>query len=117
MMILFGIIKNTDLRFILIGMDISYTEPDKGNGADTGVPQPPSGKNAVADIHSHAAYDPLYDNDNFSQTDKDDNDRKGIDGYVATPAGILKKYDHISHTVTVISRKIPFDPKHPNRPE
>ena len=43
----------------------------------------------VALLHTHAAYDPKYASDIFSQTDKDLANRRGMPIYVATPKGTL----------------------------
>lgn len=49
---------------------------------------PPKG--ATADYHTHGAFDPRYDNENFSRGDLDGNAQMGINGYLATPGGSIQ---------------------------
>jgi hypothetical protein len=74
----------------------SYTAPNAGtkDGSDPGA-QPDGG---TAYYHTHGANDPGYDNENFSDADTNFADKKGVDGYVATPGGDIKKYDHDTKT-------------------
>ena len=46
----------------------------------------------VADWHTHAAYDPGYDNEEFSRDDTDTNDAGGFPGYLGTPSGAVRRY-------------------------
>jgi len=69
----------------------------------------------VGIIHTHAAYDPAYKNDVFSSTDIASAERINLPSYVATPLGILRKYDPTNDTDVIISYSIPFDPNHPSR--
>lgn len=77
----------------------TYTESDKGVGASATIPDPPKGKTVVSILHTHAAYDPNYDNENFSSADENaaavytKNNKTNVEIYVATPDGSLKKYD------------------------
>lgn len=84
-----------------------YTEPRAGDmdSVDPGGPSSvPEGTVAVAYYHTHGAYDPQYDNENFSnEYDPVDKEWVGdipyadyhqIDGYVATPKGQFKYYSH-----------------------
>jgi RHS repeat-associated protein len=94
----------------------TYTEPDKGSGSSATVPSPPDGKVTIAILHTHAAYDPKYDNENFSDADK--NAAKSINGYiyVVTPGGKLKRYDPNAWftSTKTISKKMPKDPNSPD---
>jgi hypothetical protein len=47
----------------------------------------PGGVQRTALFHTHAAFDPRYDNENFSPTDLRTIDYFLVDGYLATPAG------------------------------
>ena len=69
----------------------------------------------VGRLHTHAAYDPAYENDAFSSTDKRNAEKQGVPTYVATPLGTLKKYDPSKGTDIVLFNDIPFDPNHPGR--
>ncbi|MEP1488829.1 MAG: DUF4329 domain-containing protein [Algibacter sp.] len=54
----------------------------------------PSNPNAIADIHTHGAYDPDYYNNTFSRGDLRDNINKGIDGFVVGSGGQLDYFDY-----------------------
>ena len=70
-----------------------------------------------AHLHTHAAYTAAYGtgNDNFSKPDKKVSNFFRKPFYMATPAGILKKYDPYTQNVTILSSDIPFDPNHPEK--
>jgi RHS repeat-associated protein len=95
----------------------SYTEPNGGEPGTTGVNPsvPDHGEKVVADIHSHGAYKEKYKTNEFSKTDKADNENKNKDGYLTTPNGSLLEYDVKTHDVRVISTDMPFDKKDPDR--
>jgi RHS repeat-associated protein len=93
----------------------SYTVPETGGNASVTPSPAPAGTTAVADIHSHGAYEIGYDNNNFSGTDASDNRRTGLTGYLTTPDGSLKKYDPKKNFQVTISTDLPSDPKDPNR--
>jgi hypothetical protein len=85
---------------------------------DSTPPPAPAGTTAVADIHSHGAYLPTYDSNNFSTGPG--GDLQGIEndhhpGYVTTPDGSLKQYDPDTKTVTPIQENMPSDPNDPQR--
>lgn len=46
----------------------------------------------VADWHTHGAYDPAYDNEEFSDTDINSNNAGGFPGYLGTPSGAVRRY-------------------------
>ena len=72
----------------------------------------------VATIHTHANYDPKYNNENFSTGFASDigwSNFFRMDSYVVTPGGYLKKYTYanrknVNGGVSVISDDIPWDP-------
>jgi uncharacterized Zn-binding protein involved in type VI secretion len=73
--------------------DGTFTYGPIVQGEPAGLTPPSKGPNDVADFHTHAAFDPLYDNENFSDDDKDTNRTDGVVGYLATPSGAIKKFD------------------------
>ncbi|MSR78372.1 MAG: DUF4329 domain-containing protein, partial [Candidatus Omnitrophica bacterium] len=79
----------------------TYTVPVRGI-FDT-VDLPPIPPRAVADYHTHGAYDPRYENEIFSPTDKAGNESLGIFGYLGTPAGRIKEYDPFTKQTTDIT--------------
>ncbi len=92
----------------------TYSPPARSTEEDAVTPSAaPSGFRVVADVHTHSAWSPQFDNDHFSPADIADNTNQGIVGYVATPAGKLLKYDPATQTTTVVSKSIPFDKNHP----
>jgi RHS repeat-associated protein len=101
----------------------TYSVPNIGKGgASVTVSLEPNGAKAVADIHSHAAYDPAYDNNNFSNDgngggDIPDNDRTGLLGFLTTPNGSFKKYDPVSGLETLINQSMDFDRRDPTSPK
>ena len=72
-------------------------------------------KTIKAQIHSHGRFEEGYDNNNFSNGDKWVYYNAGIDGFVTTPDGSLKKYNVRTAKVNVISEDLPSDPKDPER--
>jgi hypothetical protein len=72
----------------------------------------PQGTNAVAYWHTHGAYNPLYDSENFSNYYDEQYQawlgdipyakHYGIDAYVVTPQGKFKSYSVASDTVTTL---------------
>ena len=70
----------------------SYTPPMPGTTDSTSCGDvPPDTKNA-GDYHTHGAPDPGYDNENFSPPDKQGNNEEGVNGYLGTPQGVIKRY-------------------------
>jgi RHS repeat-associated protein len=78
----------------------------------------------VALAHTHAAYDPGYKNDVFSDKtnifgirtgDKAHADRRGLPSYVVTPLGIIRRYDPKDGSDIVLFTDLPYDPNHPSR--
>lgn len=101
----------------------SYTEPKIGDSkscVDPGMPS--NGEEIVARAHTHAAFDTQYRNNEFSgETSTSDGNLHSsdgdvflynmmeVDGYVATPNGSLRKYEHLTGKVTIISEQMPSD--------
>jgi hypothetical protein len=50
----------------------------------------PTGSVLAATYHTHAAFHRRFDNENFSPQDIESDNALGIDGYLATPAGLFK---------------------------
>lgn len=72
----------------------SHTNPTRGDEDSLLIPlDTPEGTRATAFYHTHAAYDPRYDNENFSPTDINSANRTNLDSYLGTPAGAFKFYD------------------------
>lgn len=93
----------------------TYTKAAKGDEAGSDPSPAPAGSKAVADIHSHGAYEKEYDNNNFSGQDKTDNKSTGLTGYLTTPNGSFQKYDPKSDKTTTISNDLPSDRNDPDR--
>ena len=75
----------------------SSTNAIRGNATSLLLPAPdsaaPSGAMTTASYHTHAAFDPRYDNENFSPQDILSDELFDIDGYLATPRGQFKYHD------------------------
>ena len=75
----------------------SYTNAVQGNATSVLLPAPasaaPNGAVTTASYHTHAAFDPRYDNENFSPQDILSDELFGLDGYLATPRGQFKYHD------------------------
>ncbi|UTC78380.1 DUF4329 domain-containing protein [Treponema sp. OMZ 799] len=91
---------------------ISYTEPLDPNDEESGR------------VHTHAAYDPDYKNNQFSNIEGDNGEMIGdipnakklnLPSYLATPNGSLRKYTPSSDTDILIRTDMPSDPKDPDR--
>jgi hypothetical protein len=94
----------------------SYSVPNASTGGSVKVSSAPEGTTAVADIHTHAesgGKNVSYSDNNFSGQDKAGNVSGKKDGYLTTPDGSLKKFDHKTGQETVISTDLPSDPKDP----
>lgn len=76
------------------GTAISVLLPSPSNAA-------PSGAVSTASYHTHAAFDPRYDNENFSPQDILSDTLFGIDGYLATPKGQFK-YHNVGNDRVII---------------
>jgi hypothetical protein len=75
----------------------SSTTPIKGQAASILLPLPRDivapGSVGTATYHTHAAFDPRYDNENFSPSDIAADVAFGLDGYLGTPAGAFKYHE------------------------
>jgi RHS repeat-associated protein len=102
------------------GTIYSYNEPAKGNGNTSNAHKTKTPKNAttVADAHTHGAYDPAYVNNDFSDDDRKLNKKDNLVGYLATPNGLLLKFDPANpNTIVVVAKDLPNDPKDPASPK
>lgn len=101
--------KNLEMGgWIRKNADGTYTPQPAVTGSPAGLENMPSkGTDDVAWWHTHGAYDPNYDNENFSGAtgDKGYSKANGAVGYVATPSGAMKKYDPASDTVSELPGK------------
>ncbi|MFD2162275.1 DUF6443 domain-containing protein [Paradesertivirga mongoliensis] len=93
----------------------TYTNPNKGGNDAVTCSTAPDGTKPVADIHSHGKYEKGYDNNHFSPTDKNDNDKTGLTGYLTSPDGALQKYDPKTGKTSVLSTDLSSDPNDPDR--
>lgn len=82
---------------VVINPDGSYSPTDTVIGDNDSVTIPfslvPTGSTVTASVHTHAAFDPRYDNENFSQTDLESDRSSMTNGYLATPGGQFKFHD------------------------
>ena len=72
-----------------------YTPPNKGTKDSSHSGFCPAKSESEGNYHTHGAYDPHYDNENFSDRDKSNNDRNNRPGYLGTPSGDIKRYSPI----------------------
>lgn len=93
----------------------AYSEANEGEAHSVKTSSPPNSEKVIADIHSHGNDDEMYDDNNFSPGDKQDNDKNNIKGYLASPNGLLQEYDPASGDVSQVSDDLPSDPKDPDR--
>ncbi len=94
----------------------SYSVPNTGGGVDVSTSKAPDGTLPVADIHSHGGSTGVpYSDNNFSSTDRRDNSKKNITGFLTTPDGSLNKYEPKNNKTSVVSIDLPSDPKDSGR--
>jgi len=86
----------------------SYNPPVRGT-KDGLSNMPNKGSTDVVWYHTHGAADPGYNNENFSgkRGDKGYSKVNNATGYLATPSGVIKKYDPNTNTVTTLSDTAP----------
>ena len=86
----------------------NYTTPVPGEAASVTLPFPsaviPSGSMETASYHTHAAFDPMFDNENFSPTDLESDRAFGVDGYLATPGGQFKFHNVETGEIITLGR-------------
>ena len=84
------------------------TEPVRGEAASVTLPARnviiPLGSMATASYHTHGAFDPRFDNENFSPQDLASDRAAMVDGYLATPGGQFKFHDHETGQITTLGR-------------
>ena len=96
--------------WVFINPDGSFssTVPVRGDFKSVQLPNPaeviPAGSRITASYHTHAAFDPNFDNENFSPTDLSLDRDNNFDGYLGTPAGQLKFHDVTDDSITVIAQ-------------
>jgi hypothetical protein len=99
-------IMDSDSKFV----GFSYTVPTVGSKDGLIViNENPDAQNTetVGDAHTHAAYDPKYANNEFSDTDKSTNDKGATTGFVVTPNGSIKEYDSTTKSETDLTNTDP----------
>jgi hypothetical protein len=84
------------------------TAPVAGSVASVNIGNPastvPRGTAASASYHTHGGPDPRYDNENFSPQDVLSDTLVGLDGYLGTPSGLLKKHVVSTNQIVVLGR-------------
>lgn len=92
--------------FVVINPDGSYSPTETVTGDNDSVDIPfslvPAGSRATASVHTHSAFDPRYDNENFSDTDLESDRNAMLDGYLATPGGQFKYHNVDTGQVTTL---------------
>ncbi len=83
-------IGNIILPIFVFGRFYTYKEPVAGTEDSSSFP---INFLTVGLLHTHGAYSPLYDNENFSSQDKSVADFWKKESYVVTPLGTIRKYD------------------------
>lgn len=84
-----------------------YTVPVRGSpdAVDPGTPgSAPDDTTATAGYHTHAAFDPRYDNENFSPQDIAFAHVYRVDEYLGTPAGAFKYYEYATGRISTLGR-------------
>ena len=80
------------------------TDPKKGTEAGSNPGAVPDGTIGAGVYHTHAAFDPRYDNENFSPQDKRSAGREGTPSFLGTPAGAIKKYDPATGRIIILRK-------------
>ncbi len=99
---------------VTVTIKYSYTKPFIGKEGNTVIPNFLTTKPIVSTVHTHANYDPKYDNENFSKQDIGWSRVFRMDSYVVTPGGYLKKYTYSNGKISIIPGDIPWDPNSPD---
>jgi len=84
----------------------SATEPRRGtiDSVNLGSPENVPYGRATASYHTHGAYDPRYDSENFSTVDISTNNIWKTDGYLATPSGAFKYFNYLTGVITTLGK-------------
>jgi hypothetical protein len=94
--------------YIFRNPDGSYSSTQPVGGGPVSVLLPPmttvvpAGSTTRATYHTHAAFDPRFDNENFSPTDIQTNNLFMVDGYLGTPAGAFKYYQQSTGSISTL---------------
>ena len=119
---LFWTIKKTITETsVMLDVKYSYTKPNIGKDGRSVTPNLVTVHKIVSTVHTHANYDPKYDNENFSDglfSDIGWSNFFAMNSYVVTPGGFLKKYTFANRKnrdkgISIISGDIPWDPNSP----
>lgn len=82
------------------------TDPVAGtvSSVNIGIPAQviPGGTVASASYHTHGGPDPRFDNENFSPQDVLSDIQQGVDGYLGTPAGLLKFHELVTGRIITL---------------
>lgn len=68
------------------------TGPNRGTADSSNAGNCPTGDTRIGTYHTHAAYDPRYDNESFSRADKYNANERGVPNFVATPNRNIKVF-------------------------
>ena len=90
--------------WIIRADDGTYSSTSPIQGTVDSVNLGPKPEGGTATYHTHAAYDPQYDNENFSPQDLESDRLVGADGYLGTPAGQFKYHNVASGEVITLGR-------------
>lgn len=94
--------------WVVINQDGSYSPTATVTGDNSSVTIPgsliPIGTRPTATIHTHAAFDPRFDNENFSPTDLEGDRRLNLDGYLGTPGGQFKYHEVATGNIVTLGR-------------
>jgi len=94
--------------WVVLNRDGSYSPTETVTGDNSSVTIPgsliPSGTRPTATVHTHAAFDPRYDNENFSETDLEGDRSNNLDGYLATPGGQFKYHEVATGNIITLGR-------------
>ncbi|MDB4511850.1 DUF4329 domain-containing protein [Arenicella sp.] len=92
--------------WVVQNVDGSYSPTETVTGGPTSVTilgsLIPRGTTPTASIHTHAAFDPRYDNENFSPTDLQSDRSSETNGYLATPGGQFKFHNYQTGQITTL---------------
>jgi RHS repeat-associated protein len=81
----------------LFGTSYTYDEPTELGVAGGNLPSQPWFHGVYAVFHTHGGYDPRYDSENYSDTDKNTSDALNLPSYLATPDMLIKRYTPLPH--------------------